>query len=136
MAWLQSDLATSLAVFALTHLHRLDLDNNQISDISSLSGLTSLEYLFLASNQVSDLSSLCSLTQLSYLDLGGNPLNQDACRIHIPQIRDNNPGIMIPNNPCATTTKVTLEVSSTRGGSVTDPAKESSTYESRNRSLL
>jgi hypothetical protein len=37
---------------------------------------------------------------LSSLDLRSNPLNRDACDIHIPQIRENNPGIYLSYDPC------------------------------------
>ena len=42
----------------------LELDYNNISDISALSGLTNLETLY----------------------LGGNPLSQNAINIHIPEL--------------------------------------------------
>jgi len=52
----------------------LYLSNDQISDLSSLTGLTNLERLYLSNNQISDLSPLTELTNLEWLDLSGNPI--------------------------------------------------------------
>ena len=82
-----------------TNLRELWLYHNQISDISALVGLMNLEWLRLDYNQISDISAVAGLTNLTYLDLRGNPLNQDACNIYIPLIRQNNPGIDL-YDPC------------------------------------
>jgi Leucine-rich repeat (LRR) protein len=50
------------------------LYENQISDISPLSGLSNLTELSLDNNQISDISALSSLTNLEYLWLEGNPV--------------------------------------------------------------
>ena len=59
------------------YLTSVDLSDNQISDISTLSksDLTVLTTLDLSNNQISDIPSLSSLTSLSSLDLRGNPLD-------------------------------------------------------------
>ena len=57
------------------NLQVLRLDNNQISDISSLSGLTSLQQLYISSNQISDISSLFGLTSLQQLELNNNQIS-------------------------------------------------------------
>ncbi|WP_235006997.1 leucine-rich repeat domain-containing protein, partial [Listeria monocytogenes] len=57
---------------ALTSLY---LSDNQISDISSLSGLTSLTSLYLSDNQISDISSLSGLTSLTSLYLSDNQIS-------------------------------------------------------------
>ncbi|EHT9627766.1 leucine-rich repeat domain-containing protein [Listeria monocytogenes] len=59
----------------LTNLRTLWIDNNQISDISPLSNLTNLSYLDLANNQISDISSLANLTNLSSLYLANNQIS-------------------------------------------------------------
>jgi Leucine-rich repeat (LRR) protein len=64
----------------------LELDYNNISDISALSGLTHLEYLYLFSNNISDISALSGLPYLGWLRLGSNPLSPEAINIHIPQL--------------------------------------------------
>ena len=46
-------------------MKHLDLDDNEISDISLLSVLTNLTYLDLDGNQISDVSPLKNLTRLS-----------------------------------------------------------------------
>src|SRR5438876_206742 len=55
-------------------LTALDLDNNQLTDVSFLSGLTNLTRLYLAVNQLTNFSFLSGLTSLTTLDLGGNHL--------------------------------------------------------------
>ncbi|HEY9609054.1 leucine-rich repeat domain-containing protein, partial [Allocoleopsis sp.] len=58
----------------LTNLTHLDLNSNQISDITPLSGLTNLTHLDLNSNQISDITPLFGLTELHYLYLDNNPI--------------------------------------------------------------
>ena len=53
----------------LTNLKHLGLTKNQISDVSPLAGLTNLERLYLSGNEISDTSSLANLTNLS-IDIG------------------------------------------------------------------
>ena len=57
-----------------TNLTELYLDDNNISDISSLSGLIQLEKLGLGRNQITDVSALTNLTSLSELDLSRNQI--------------------------------------------------------------
>ncbi|MCX8093404.1 MAG: leucine-rich repeat domain-containing protein [Candidatus Goldbacteria bacterium] len=59
----------------LTKLRYLNLSNNKISDISALSGLTDLYSLNLANNQISNITSLSSLTNLIYLTLSNNTIS-------------------------------------------------------------
>ena len=49
--------------------------NNNISDISPVSGLTKLTYLYLGRNNISDLSPMVSLTNLTELRLGQNNIS-------------------------------------------------------------
>ena len=56
-------------------LTRLDLQNNQISNISALKNLKNLTCLDLSGNQISDISALKSLKRLTVLNLGGNPIS-------------------------------------------------------------
>ena len=60
---------------SLTGLIRLDLTENQISDISALSSLTSVTRLDLRRNHISDISALSSLTHLNDVYLGGNQIS-------------------------------------------------------------
>ena len=52
------------AISGLTNLQMLYLGNNQISDISAVSGLTKLTGLYLYNNQISDISAVSNLTNL------------------------------------------------------------------------
>jgi hypothetical protein len=59
----------------LTSLTKLDLDSNNISDISPLSGLTNLTNLSLYTNNISDISPLSGLTNLTNLSLYTNNIS-------------------------------------------------------------
>ncbi len=56
----------------------LDLSNNQISNLAPLSGLTNLTWIGLSSNQISELSPLSGLTELSGLKLDSNQISNLA----------------------------------------------------------
>jgi len=110
------------ALAGLTQLELLSLPNNQISNISALSGLVRLRQLYLHYNQISDVSALSGLSNLEKLYLHNNPLGQEACDTYIPQIIANNPATLdIRYSPCKT--QYSLTVSSSAGGSVTDPGQ-------------
>ena len=53
----------------------LYMDNNQIADITPLSGLTNLIYLGLQDNQITDISPLSGLNSLEFLYLSGNRIS-------------------------------------------------------------
>ncbi len=77
--WVNSNAVSNLSPLStLTHLKRLDLQRNAISDasalVSILSGLTELTYLDLRYNAISDPSSLSALTQLTTLYIGTGKL--------------------------------------------------------------
>jgi len=59
---------------ALTNLRALHLNNNQITDITPLSGLTNLTALDLNNNQIADITPLSALTKLTYLTLENNQI--------------------------------------------------------------
>jgi Leucine-rich repeat (LRR) protein len=54
----------------LTNLNLLDLRHNTVKDISSLENLTKLNSLFLNHNQITNINSLRNLTKLNSLGLG------------------------------------------------------------------
>ncbi|CAL6023541.1 Conserved_hypothetical protein [Hexamita inflata] len=58
----------------LTNLTELDLQNNKISDISSISKLKNLKKLYLSYNYIEDISTLKSLLNLTHLFLSSNKL--------------------------------------------------------------
>jgi hypothetical protein len=60
----------------LKKLEWLNLNNNQISDLTSFQNLTSLRGLFLSgtSNPYTDITPIAGLTQLEQLDIGGHDL--------------------------------------------------------------
>ena len=64
---------------SLTNLTLLDLNYNEISDIKPLASLTNLTLLNLADNEISDIKPLASLTQLTWLYLSGNPIAPKTC---------------------------------------------------------
>jgi len=54
---------------------KLDLSNNEITDLSSLSELKNLEWLNLADNKITDLTPLSGLKFLGFLDLRNNNIS-------------------------------------------------------------
>ena len=97
----------------LENLVRLNLFNNNLSDVEPLAGLPALEWLGLLKNQVSDISALAKLPSINTLVLGDNyisdllplvdnpaldegddlsvgrnPLNGTSIDSHIPALRD------------------------------------------------
>ena len=71
--YLSNDQISDLSsLTGLTNLERLYLSNNQISDLSPLTELTNLEWLYLSQNKITDLSPLAGLTNLEWLWLHEN----------------------------------------------------------------
>ena len=125
--WLDGNQIRDLSpLVQLTSLTDLTLAKNKVSDLSPLRGLTHLTVLWLDGNQIHDISPLVDLTHLEHLDLWNNPLYEQACTIHIPQILANNPGIALRYDPCID--QCILTISSTAGGSVTNPGEGSFQY--------
>lgn len=62
-------------VFKLTSLEKLNLNNNNIGNISEISNLTNLKELNLYSNNISDISVLSNLKNLTYLHLYANNIS-------------------------------------------------------------
>ena len=111
----------------LTKLKNLDIHDNLISDLSPLGALPQIRNLQLQNNKISDVSPLTGLTSLGTLILTYNPLSQQACNVDIPQIRANNPGVIVTHD-CLPSFPETLTVSSTSGGKVTTPGEGTFTY--------
>jgi hypothetical protein len=104
----------------LVNVTFLALRQNPLSDISALSGMSNLSELSLMATHVSDISPLASLTSLRYVDLRDCPLNDEAYDVYIPRIQANNPGMEIETDPLRGRL---LTLSSTFGGSVTEPGE-------------
>jgi hypothetical protein len=123
---LETNQITNFSPLAgLVNLDWLDLQGNQISDLSPLAGMTKLTVLTVNGNLISDISLLADRKNLVRLWLHGNPLNNAACEIYIPQIRDNNPGIELTYDGC----RCMLTVFATGGGAVTSPGEDSFEYD-------
>ncbi|WP_188002697.1 leucine-rich repeat domain-containing protein, partial [Listeria monocytogenes] len=71
----------------LTNLGFLDLEDNQISDISLLSNLTNLRTLWIDNNQISDISPLSNLTNLENLDLDNNQISDISSLANLTNLR-------------------------------------------------
>jgi internalin A len=54
------------------NVKELALENNEVNDVSPLSGLTNLEFLRMSNNEVNDVSPLKDLVNLQHLGLQGN----------------------------------------------------------------
>ncbi len=70
----------------LTNLTRLILDENQISDISTISDLPNLIWLHLNENQISDISVLSGLSNLISLYLNNNQISDISSISDIPDL--------------------------------------------------
>ena len=64
-----TDVSDLVSLAGLTGLTRLDLSSTEVSDLTPLAGLTGLTTLFLNSTDVSDIAPLAGLTGLTMLDL-------------------------------------------------------------------
>ncbi|MBE9125624.1 MULTISPECIES: leucine-rich repeat domain-containing protein [unclassified Coleofasciculus] len=65
----------------LSSLTELNLNFNQITDVSPLSSLSNLTELNLGGNQITDVSPLSGLTNLTELELKNNPIAQPTCPV-------------------------------------------------------
>ena len=57
-------------------LEDLNLSDNRISDIDTLSNLTNLRVINLSNNAVNDITPLMNLNNLEFLDVSGNKVPQ------------------------------------------------------------
>ncbi len=112
----------------LLGLLRLDASEKGIVNLTGLELATNLVELDLWANEIGDLAPLTGLTHLTMLWLERNALSSDACGTQIRQILANNPGIDLKYDPCVY--RCTLMISSTAGGSLTDPGQGSFEYDS------
>ncbi len=74
-------------------LENLFIFNNQITDISPLSDLLYLTKLNLSDNQITDIITLVNNTGIDSGDeiwLGNNPLSDTSINTHIPQLQARN----------------------------------------------
>lgn len=112
------------ALGGLTNLKTIYLEDNRIRDISALASLSKLQNLNICGNDIRDISPLLGLTSLVTLDVRANPWSEEACNTYIPQIIAKNPGVYVLHN-CG---PFVVSISSTAGGTVTDPGEGQFTY--------
>jgi Leucine-rich repeat (LRR) protein len=74
------------------NLRQLSVNENEISDVSSLSGLTALDNLNLGNNAISDLSPLSGLPLLESLDLYSNGISDLTGLTDLPSLYNLNLG--------------------------------------------
>jgi internalin A len=73
----------------VTSLVTLGLEDNQISDIGPLSNLINIQILDLKSNQISDIYPLIQNAGVDFSDnvyLNDNPLSTTSCAVYIPEL--------------------------------------------------
>ena len=68
----ENEISDLSPIAKLNKLTKLSLIRNRISDLQPLSELTNLEYLDLYANKIEDISPLAKLTNLKHLDLHNN----------------------------------------------------------------
>jgi Leucine-rich repeat (LRR) protein len=83
---------------ALEEVTYLDLQSNQLTDVSALSELTELTELGLVGNQLTDVSALAGLTQLEWLYLQNNP---NLSKAEIDKLQKALPKCIISNTATA-----------------------------------
>ncbi|HIB92323.1 TPA: hypothetical protein EYO57_34920, partial [Candidatus Poribacteria bacterium] len=102
---LQYNQLTELSGLAnLTGLTLLDLRINQVSEVSPLANLTNLTKLWISNNQVSEVSPLVNLTSLTWLDLNNNRISDISPLVENNGIKGR---IYLNNNPLSKTTILT-----------------------------
>ena len=73
---IDSNQISDLSLLAnLANLTALSIDTNQLTDVSPLTNLANLTQLWLHYNQLSDIGALANLTNLTWLELKNNQLN-------------------------------------------------------------
>ena len=71
-------IASLVGIEQLTALVSININNNQVVDVTPLSTLTSLWWLAFRNNQVVDVAPLATLTALRQLYLSGNPIGKQG----------------------------------------------------------
>jgi hypothetical protein len=99
------DIETLEGLEFAMNLRTLLLYDNQVSDISPLSGLTKLSHLYAENNGISDISALVNLMDLQILELHKNPLNQAAYCSHLQTLMTQNPNMTLSYSPNTGTLK-------------------------------
>lgn len=77
----ENEISDLSPIAKLNKLLKLSLIRNRISDLTPISELTNLEYLDLYANKIEDISPLAKLTNLRHLDLHNNN-NQTGDPVH------------------------------------------------------
>jgi internalin A len=72
VTWLSDECKNVQTYDALVNLRGLDLNENEIYDVTPLSALANLQVLGLDSNQISDVTPLLALVKLTWLKLNAN----------------------------------------------------------------
>jgi internalin A len=70
----RSEIVDLQPLASLTNLESIELEDNRVSNIESLSGLIKLRELDVSINQISDIQPLAQLTKLNRLMLGKNQI--------------------------------------------------------------
>ena len=77
MLW-DNQISDLTPLSGLANLSCLILNGNQISNLAPLSGLTNLEILELNGNNINDITPLIKLTNLTSLELDDNPISEES----------------------------------------------------------
>ena len=71
---------SDLSPLAGLPIYWLDLSNDQISNISVLSGFPELQFAYMKNNHISDVSPLMGLSKLAEVEFTGNPVSEASVR--------------------------------------------------------
>ena len=105
LSLLNDDLTDISSLSGLHSLERLALGWNSVEDVSPLAELTSLKSLGLWNNDISDISALKGLEQLEYLDISHNNVEDISVAAGMPNltevwINDNRISSLAPLSGC------------------------------------
>ena len=105
---LQSNNIANITSFPdLVNLQQLNLQHNKIANITSLAELTNLQHLNLRANNISDITPLSGLTHLKKIYLSNNQIVDLKPLVHNPGFANENPApghsraviLAVGNNP-------------------------------------
>lgn len=69
------------------HVERLELSQNNISDIRELEGLLLLQELYLAENNIYDIDTLAHLVHLQIVDISENPIDNATVLFYLDDLK-------------------------------------------------
>lgn len=83
----KNDIVDISVLSRFPSLRKLDVAHNNVSDVSALQGLSNLWSLNLAANDIKDITALGQMSALYDLNIAGNPVGSLAPLLNSPRLR-------------------------------------------------